>query len=79
VTGYLGGSRNPLGDYWIVRQSDAHAWVEVCFPDAGWVRKDPTQALSPAQNASGGSVTAPDAFLGGCPALPLVHDLVRGE
>ncbi len=49
VTGYLGGSRNPLGDYWIVRQSDAHAWVEVYFPDAGWVRKDPTQALSPDQ------------------------------
>ncbi|MEF8823167.1 MAG: DUF3488 and transglutaminase-like domain-containing protein [Desulfohalobiaceae bacterium] len=49
VTGYLGGSRNPLGDYWIVRQSDAHAWVEVSFPDAGWVRKDPTQTLSPDQ------------------------------
>jgi len=49
VTGYLGGSRNPLGDYWIVRQSDAHAWVEVYFPDAGWVRKDPTQTLSPDQ------------------------------
>jgi len=49
VTGYLGGSRNPLGDYWLVRQSDAHAWVELFFPDAGWVRKDPTQALSPDQ------------------------------
>lgn len=49
VTGYLGGSRNPLGDYWIVRQSDAHAWVEVSLPDAGWVRKDPTKALSPDQ------------------------------
>ena len=49
VTGYLGGSRNPLGDYWIVRQSDAHAWVEVSFPDAGWVRMDPTQVLSPDQ------------------------------
>ncbi|MCF8030819.1 MAG: DUF3488 and transglutaminase-like domain-containing protein, partial [Desulfohalobiaceae bacterium] len=49
VTGYLGGSRNPLGDYWIVRQSDAHAWVEFAFPEAGWVRKDPTQSLSPDQ------------------------------
>jgi transglutaminase-like putative cysteine protease len=49
VTGYMGGERNPLGDYWIVRQSDAHAWVEVFFPGKGWVRKDPTRSLSPDQ------------------------------
>jgi protein-glutamine gamma-glutamyltransferase len=29
VTGYQGGELNPLGDYWIVRQRDAHAWAEV--------------------------------------------------
>src|SRR5690606_31259446 len=29
ITGYVGGYRNPFGDYWIVRNSDAHAWVEV--------------------------------------------------
>jgi len=46
VTGYQGAERNPLGDYWIVRQSDAHAWVEVWLDD-GWVRFDPTAAVAP--------------------------------
>jgi len=46
VTGYQGAELNPLGDYWIVRQSDAHAWVEVWLSD-GWVRFDPTAAVAP--------------------------------
>ena len=47
VTGYLGGEVNPVGDYLIVRQADAHAWTEVWLRDAGWVRIDPTAAVSP--------------------------------
>lgn len=46
VTGYLGAQANPLGDYWIVRQSDAHAWVEVWI-DNRWQRYDPTAAVAP--------------------------------
>ncbi len=47
VTGYQGGELNPLGDYLIVRQSDAHAWSEVWLKDRGWVRVDPTAAVAP--------------------------------
>ena len=47
VTGYQGGEINPLGDYLIVRQSDAHAWTEVWLPEEGWVRIDPTSAVAP--------------------------------
>ncbi len=47
VTGYQGGELNPLGDYLIVRQRDAHAWVEVWLGERGWVRVDPTGAVSP--------------------------------
>jgi transglutaminase-like putative cysteine protease len=47
VTGYQGGERNPLGDYWIVRQRDAHAWAEVWLPNLGWTRVDPTAAVAP--------------------------------
>ncbi len=47
VTGYQGGEYNPLGDYWLVRQSDAHAWAEVWLPDGGWRRVDPTAAVAP--------------------------------
>jgi hypothetical protein len=42
VTGYGPGQRNPLTGYFEVRQSDAHAWVEVFYPGVGWVPYDPT-------------------------------------
>ena len=47
VTGYAGAYRNPIGDYWLVRKSDAHAWAEVWLPARGWVRVDPTAAVAP--------------------------------
>ena len=47
VTGYLGGEYNSIGNYYIVRQSDAHAWAEVWLKGAGWQRIDPTAAISP--------------------------------
>jgi protein-glutamine gamma-glutamyltransferase len=49
VTGYLGGEVNPVGNYMIVRQADAHAWTEVWFENEGWIRVDPTAAVSPAR------------------------------
>lgn len=42
VTGFLGGVKNPYGGYLLVRQGDAHAWVEVWFRGIGWVTFDPT-------------------------------------
>jgi transglutaminase-like putative cysteine protease len=47
VTGYLGGSWNPIGRYYVVRQSDAHAWAEVWIDGEGWVRFDPTSVVAP--------------------------------
>ena len=47
VTGYQGGYFNTLGNYLVVRQSDAHAWAEVWLQGRGWVRVDPTGAVSP--------------------------------
>lgn len=42
VTGYGPGQRNPLTGYFEVKQSDAHAWLEVFYPQVGWVAYDPT-------------------------------------
>ncbi len=53
VTGYQGGELNPNGNYLIVRQSDAHAWAEVWLAGQGWVRVDPTAAVSPNRIESG--------------------------
>ena len=47
VTGYQGGEENPLEDYFIIRQSSAHAWAEVWIENDGWTRMDPTAAVSP--------------------------------
>ncbi len=47
VTGYQGGELNPIGDYLIVRQRDAHAWAEIWLDGRGWVRIDPTAAVAP--------------------------------
>lgn len=47
ITGYQGGEINPLDDFMTLRQSDAHAWVEVLLNDKGWVRIDPTAAIPP--------------------------------
>jgi transglutaminase-like putative cysteine protease len=47
VTGYQGGEMNPLSDYLIVRQSDAHAWTEVWLQDQGWIRIDATAFIAP--------------------------------
>jgi len=49
VTGYQGGEKNPVDDYLIVRQSDAHAWAEVWLPKRGWQRVDPTAAVAPSR------------------------------
>ncbi len=53
VTGYQGGEYNALGDYYILRQADAHAWAEVWLGERGWVRYDPTAAIAPARIESG--------------------------
>ena len=47
VVGYQGGEWNSNKQYLMVRQSDAHAWAEVWLDGEGWVRFDPTAAVSP--------------------------------
>ena len=47
VTGYQGGTFNRFSDYWILRQSNAHAWDEIWIDGRGWIRVDPTAAIAP--------------------------------
>jgi len=62
VTGYQGGEYNALGDYLIVRQSDAHAWAEVWLDQQGWVRIDPTAAIAPDRIEYGIEAALPQAL-----------------
>ena len=71
VTGYQGGEANPADNYWIVRQSDAHAWAEVWLEGKGWVRIDPTNAVAPERIEKGSSALNRQRGLGrdGLPSL----------
>jgi transglutaminase-like putative cysteine protease len=68
VTGYQGGEVNPINNELIVRQADAHAWTEVWLEGRGWVRIDPTAAVSPLRveggvNAALGPIGALDTLI----------------
>ena len=77
VTGYQGGEINALDGFFVVRQSDAHAWAEVWLAQRGWVRVDPTAAVAPDRIGSLQRLQAPrgaiaQALLGNVsPALAL--------
>ena len=42
INGFLMGEYNAIGADYIIRQSDAHSWVEVYIPGRGWTEFDPT-------------------------------------
>jgi hypothetical protein len=42
VTGFLGGTLNPISGQYVIRASDAHTWVEAWLPGRGWSEFDPT-------------------------------------
>ncbi len=64
VTGYQGGQVNSVDGIFTVRQSDAHAWTEIWVAGRGWVRIDPTSAVSPGR-IGGTRLAAPQTVLGG--------------
>ncbi len=77
VTGYQGGELNSFGQYYIIYQSNAHAWTEVWLEDEGWVRVDPTAAVAPDRIQSGlsGGAFAGQRVGGGFGSLQWVREL----
>ncbi|HET8730853.1 MAG TPA: DUF3488 and transglutaminase-like domain-containing protein [Moraxellaceae bacterium] len=82
VAGYQGGEPSPLGDYWLVRQLDAHAWAEVWIAGKGWITVDPTAAVAPQRIQAGAAQAAERRdYWGDTPAGALRHgnyQLLRG-
>ena len=65
VTGYQGADAAPTDGYVIVRQSNAHAWVEYWNPDRGWTRADPTAAVAPDRIERGRALVPAPGFIRG--------------
>ena len=50
ATGFSPGGLSKRRKAWIVRDTDAHSWVEAWFDSVGWVAFDPTPAATPARS-----------------------------
>jgi hypothetical protein len=66
ASGFSPGSYNSERKDYVVRDTDAHSWVEAYFPPYGWVTFDPTPAASPASSQLDDGGTSPN----GGPTLP---------
>jgi len=86
ASGFTSGNFSASRNEWVVRDLDAHSWVEVYFPRLGWVAFDPTPAIAPpraqlvdvendpsATESSGGSGDA-GAGAGDRPGDPRIGD-----
>ena len=73
IAGYQGGELNPVNKTVIVHQFDAHAWAEVWLENRGWVRVDPTAAVSPLRIEMGleEAIASEGSFLAAAPLSPL--------
>jgi transglutaminase-like putative cysteine protease len=70
VTGFTPGSLDTKSREYVVRDLDAHSWVEVWYRGIGWVTFDPTPAAAPprSQPNEAGASPGPGAA-GGPPGL----------
>lgn len=73
VAGYQGGELNSRGNFFTVRQFDAHAWVEYWQPGTGWSSVDPTFAVAPERIEQGleQALSGEQSFLADSPLSPL--------
>ncbi len=61
VNGFIGGTWNKHGNFYVVKESDAHTWVEVYFPKRGWITFDPTPSSD--SSLDEGSLTAISSYI----------------
>jgi transglutaminase-like putative cysteine protease len=59
VVGYVGGAYDPVDAVYTVREANAHSWVEVYFPQIGWVEFEPTASQPGFQRVSTGAAALP--------------------
>jgi transglutaminase-like putative cysteine protease len=82
AAGFAPGVLDDQRKDYIVRDIDAHSWVEVYFPGIGWVTRDPTPSASPARSQTAdlaATAQASDATIGGGSERALGGSTDRGR
>jgi hypothetical protein len=69
VTGFSTGATDLKTGEYIVRDFDAHSWVEAYYPGWGWLTFDPTPADSPARSQPADAANIPTGGEGGSPTF----------
>jgi hypothetical protein len=72
VVGYIGGDYDPMTGRYTVVAADAHSWVEIYFPDYGWIEFEPTggrPSIERAAQAPSSGISEPTT-----PLEPRGHD-----
>lgn len=59
VSGYAVGERDGVGDRWVIRDANAHSWVEAYFPRYGWIEFEPSPNRPAPQRAAPGPLPDP--------------------
>jgi hypothetical protein len=81
ASGFSPGVLDPERDEYVVRDVDAHSWVEYWAPGIGWVTRDPTPAEAPARaqtaDLAAGGGSDPVTFSGSERALGRAPDAGR--
>jgi protein-glutamine gamma-glutamyltransferase len=73
ATGFSPGGFSDRRDAWIVRDTDAHAWVEAWFDELGWATFDPTPGSTPARSQIAALEAPPE------PIPPAAEDAAAGD
>ena len=79
ATGFSPGGYSDRKKAWIVRDTDAHAWVEIWFDEYGWVTVDPTPSATPARSLVGALAPDLDSTSAGAQADTGADDAAAGD
>ena len=77
VTGYSPGEYNAPSAAYIIRELNAHSWVEIYFPNIGWVEFEPTASIPEIERTEDASAATEEDQKNEEAAIDLIAQLRR--
>lgn len=59
AVGYFSGTYDRANGRYVITEADAHSWVEIYFPDYGWIEFEPTAGRAPIDRPADASPIVP--------------------